>query len=192
MMTPCRGALLPRCRRGSLPQVILFAMALACGPPPPHERDEDRPSSPAPEPTALDSLITMAESLYRAGNYAPAKEAWSVGLNRVRAGRNPAAEGRILTWLGLAEWRLGDYGAAQTRTEQARALLEENGLRTSLPFTYNALGLIAWDQGRLSEAADHWRRTVEIARAGGDQEYVAKPAMNLGLWYAGIGELQDA
>ncbi|HUC34923.1 MAG TPA: CHAT domain-containing protein, partial [Gaiellaceae bacterium] len=101
-------------------------------------------------------------------------------------------EGRILTWLGLTEWRLGDYGAAQTRTEQARALLEQNGLRTSLPFTYNALGLIAWDQGRLSEAADHWRRTMEIARAVGDQEYVAKPAMNLGLWYAGIGELQDA
>ena len=191
MMPPYRGAPLPRRRNGSLPQVMLFAMAVACGPPPPQERDEGRPSSPA-ELTALDSLTAVAESLYRAGNYAPAKEAWSVGLDLVRADRKPAAEGRILTWLGLTEWRLGDYDAAQTWTEQARALLEQNGLRTSLPFTYNALGLIAWDQGRLSEAAGHWRRTMEIARAVGDQEYVAKPAMNLGLWYAGIGELQDA
>ena len=74
-MTPYCGAPLSRRRSGSLAQMILFAMALACGPPPSQERDEDRPSSPAAEPTALDSLTAVAESLYRAGTYAPAKDA---------------------------------------------------------------------------------------------------------------------
>src|SRR4029453_10892841 len=56
----------------------------------------------------------------------------------------------------------------------------------------NAQGLLAWDQGPLSEAAELWRRTMRVAREVGDQEYVDKPAMNLGLWYAGIGDLANA
>lgn len=140
----------------------------------------------------LDSLITVAESLYRGGSYAEARTAWASGLSRIQPGREVPAEARILTSLGLTEWRLGEYSSAWKRTEQARSLLEANGLRSLLPRTYNALGLIAWDQGRLSEAANLWRKTMEIAAEVGDQEYVDKPAMNLGLWYAGIGDLEHA
>jgi CHAT domain-containing protein len=174
----------------SLP-AILGALTLACERPPPPEQTAERSSSPTVL-VGLDSLTAAAESLYRAGKYAPAKAAWAAGLELVRPGPDRVAEARILTWLGLTEWRLGESDAGRARANAARALLEANGLRTSLPFAYNALGLIAWDQGRLSEAANHWRRTMEIARAIGDQEYVAKPGMNLGLWYAGIGELQHA
>jgi CHAT domain-containing protein len=178
--------------RGSpLLLLVLGALTLGYGALPPPERATDRPSSPA-IPVGLDSLTAMAESLYRVGNYVQAREAWSVGLGLVQAGRNLAAKARILTSLGLTEWRLGEYEEARTHTEQARTLLEANGLRAPLPRTYNALGLIAWDQGRMSEAAELWRRTMQIAREVSDQEYVDKPAMNLGLWYAGIGDLEHA
>jgi CHAT domain-containing protein/tetratricopeptide (TPR) repeat protein len=175
------------------PLVLLVLGALTVGYDalPSAESATARPSSPA-IPVRLDSLTAMAESLYRAGNYVRARELWSVGLGLVQAGRNLTAKARILTSLGLTEWRLGEYEEARTRTEQARTLLEANDLRAPLPRTYNALGLIAWDQGRMSEAAELWRRTMQIAREVSDQEYVDKPAMNLGLWYAGIGDLEHA
>jgi CHAT domain-containing protein len=171
---------------------LLGALALGCRDPrPPPGGTGDQPSSPAAA-AGLDSLIAVADSLHATGEYLQAREAWSAGLGRIRAGRSPAAEARILTSLGLTEWRLGQYGPAWARAEAARALLEAHGLRVHLPRTYNALGLIAWDQGRLGDAAELWRRTMELASEVGDQEYVAKPAMNLGLWYAGIGDLEHA
>jgi CHAT domain-containing protein len=103
-----------------------------------------------------------------------------------------AAHARTLTSLGLTEWRLGNYAAAWKQADDARQLLESKRIEKGLPRTLNALGLIAWDQGRLTEAASLWRRTMQIAQRAGDQEYIDKPSMNLGLWYAGIGELAHA
>ena len=119
--------------------------------------------------TALDSIIGLADSLHRAGDYVHAREAWLAGLARLEEGHDTAITGRILTSLGLTEWRLGDYLGARARVEQARTLLEASGRRAP-PRTYNALGLIAWDQGHLSEAAELWRRTMALARELGDQE----------------------
>ena len=179
-------------RRFPVLRLTLSTWVLWCNdsrPPPEHTADR----SPGPtSPVGLDSLIVVAESLYRAGDYVDARAAWSVSLGRIQASRDFAAEARILTSLGLTEWRLGKYQEARARTEQARAILEANGINQLLPRTYNALGLIAWDLGRLSEAAELWRLTMRIARDVGDQEYVDKPAMNLGLWYAGIGDLDHA
>lgn len=136
--------------------------------------------------------MVAADSLHGAGEYLEAREVWTAGLGRTQADRNLPAEARILTSLGLTEWRLGEYASAWKHADQARVLLEANGPRPMLPRTYNALGLIAWDQGRLGDAAALWRRTMDIAREVGDREYVAKPAMNLGLWYTGIGDLEQA
>lgn len=171
---------------------LLAALAFGCRDPrPPPGSAGHQVSTPVPA-TSLDSLMAAGDSLHGAGDYPGAKLAWTAGLGRIQAGRDLAAEGRILTSLGLTEWRLGDYATAWEHAEQARALLEANDLRPLLPRTYNALGLITWDQGRLSEAAELWRQTMAVAREVGDQEYVAKPAMNLGLWYTGIGDLERA
>jgi CHAT domain-containing protein/tetratricopeptide (TPR) repeat protein len=183
-MSPLHSCLLP---------IVLGAWTLGCRDPrPPPDRDVGGSSTVA-LPTTLDSLVAAADSFYRAGEYARAREGWSAALARLRAGRDLATEARILTSLGLTEWRLGNPQTARSRVEQARSLLEEaGGPRSLLPRTYNALGLIAWDQGRLTEAAELWRRTMEIAREVGDQEYVDKPAMNLGLYYSAIGEFGNA
>ena len=178
-------------RRNRAPPLLALALAgLLLGhgdaPPPAIGQPSQHPSP------SLDSLTAAAESLYRAGDYLRARDAWALGLTRIQADRDVAGAARALTSLSLAEWRLGEYDSARQRGEQARALLEKYGLLALLPRTYNALGLIAWDQGRMAEAADLWRLTMRVARETGDEEYVDKPAMNLGLWYAGIGDLDRA
>lgn len=178
-------------RRLSFFSLAMGLLTFGCGDPPRPGGASDIRAAPVTL-VGLDSLTAVADSLYREGDYARAKEAWSAGLALIESGRDHAVEARVLTSLGLTEWRLGEYDAGRARTEQARVLLEANGPRELLPRTYNALGLIAWDQGRLSEAADLWRRTMQIAGEVGDQEYVDKPAMNLGLWYAGVGDLEHA
>ena len=174
---------------GLLP-VALGAGMLSCGETEASKAGGD--GAPSPHVTAVDSLSTVADSLYRAGNFSGAKDFWIAALREAQSARDIDAEARILTSLGLSEWRLGDHETATGLVQQARGLLESNDLRAHLPRTLNALGLIAWDRGRLSEAAGHWQRTIQIAREIGDEEYVAKPSMNLGLWYAGIGELEQA
>ena len=178
-------------RQSPVPILLVTVGSLACSRSPPvMEGAADRPADSAS--ASLDSLTALADSLYRTGQYPEAREAWSAAWNRIQTDPDPATGARVLTSLGLTEWRLGDYDAARSRTEQARDLLLANKVTAQLPRTYNALGLIAWDQGRMSEAAELWRRTMEVARQSGDQEYIDKPAMNLGLWYAGIGDLRQA
>jgi len=179
-------------RRSRLLPIILGAWTLGCRDPrPPPDRSVEVPSRVA-LPATLDSLVVAADSFYQAGEYGLARKAWSAALARLQAGRDVAVEVRILTSLGLTEWRLGNSQTARAHVEQARTVLEAGGPRNLLPRTYNALGLIAWDQGRLTEAAELWQRTMDLAREVGDQEYVDKPAMNLGLYYSAIGEFEKA
>ncbi|MGH7584650.1 MAG: CHAT domain-containing protein [Gemmatimonadales bacterium] len=172
--------------------LLLAVLVLGCGGTRPPDMGEARAPPDSAPPAGLDSLMAAADSLHQEGEYEQARVAWVTGLQLVQAGLDVVSEARILTSLGLAEWRLGDYEGARAHADQARTLLESKALRTTLPRTYNALGLIAWDQGRLGAAAELWQKTIEVAREVGDQEYVAKPAMNLGLWYAGIGDLPRA
>lgn len=169
-----------------LPLFLLITVGVGCNDAGSAEGDP----TPAPRDAiaAFDSLAGRADSLYKAGGYEEAKRAWSAALAMTSGSGDVGARARTLTSLGLTEWRLGNYAAAWKRADDARRLLESKRIESGLPRTLNALGLIAWDQGRLSEAASLWRRTMQIAQKVGDQEYVDKPSMNLGLWYAGIGD----
>lgn len=172
-----------------LPFCLLITVGVGCSDAGSAESD---PTLIPRDITSFDSLAGRADSLYKAGNYEEAKRSWSGALAMTSASADAGARARTLTSLGLTEWRLGDYAAAWKRADDARRLLESKRIESGLPRTLNALGLIAWDQGRLSEAASLWRRTMQIAKRVGDQEYVDKPSMNLGLWYAGIGDLAHA
>jgi CHAT domain-containing protein len=173
-----------------LAQFLLITLGFGCDIA--RSAEDDAGSTAVKQVTALDSVASAADSLYKAGSYADAKQAWSAALAVATGTHDVPAEARALTSLGLTEWRLGNYGDAWKRVDDARRLLETNRLESRLPRTLNALGLIAWDQGRLSDAAALWRQTMQIAQKVGDQEYIDKPSMNLGLWYAGIGDLEHA
>lgn len=140
----------------------------------------------------FDSLIQVGDSLYQDGQYAAANATWVAVLLRVQQAGVPAAEARLLTSAGLAQWRLGEYDSAWARVDEARRLEEAQRLDALMPRTYNALGLIAWDMGRLREAADLFQRTVAAAAAVGDPEYPAKAGLNLGNIHADLGDFSRA
>src|SRR5689334_397876 len=100
--------------------------------------------SPAPAPIA--SLLAVGESIYYRGAYDSARTLWVGALDRARGTADTAGEARLLTWLGLVAWRQGDYPTARRLGEQALALKLRLKLTQDLFKSYNALGLLAWNE----------------------------------------------
>ncbi len=72
--------------------------------------------------TEIDAVVAEAEGLYWDGQHAAAKGMWLHVLDSARVRRDSLLEARLLTWLGLAEWQLGDYAAAGQLGEEALEL----------------------------------------------------------------------
>lgn len=148
--------------------------------------------APAPRAGTFDALLARAESLYFRGEYDSARGFWTDGLERARAARDSLHEGRILTWLGLAAWRMGDYAAAKRLGDSALALKLRSGLTAELGPSYNALGLLAWNEGRLTEALELFERTMRAARASGDPGLETRAVGNLALVHTELGDFDQA
>jgi tetratricopeptide (TPR) repeat protein len=102
-----------------------------------------RNSPPTSDPGA--GLVSVGESTYWAGNYDSARTLWRGALRRARDAGDKTSEARIITWLGLASWRKGDYKDARKQGESALALKLRLHLDADLFKSYNALGLLAWN-----------------------------------------------
>jgi tetratricopeptide (TPR) repeat protein len=137
-------------------------------------------------------LVSVGESTYWAGNYDSARTLWRGALRRAHDAGDNAAEARIITWLGLASWRKGDYKDARQQGESALAMKLRLHLDADLFKSYNALGLLAWNEGRLTDAAALFDTAMATARAHGDREGVGKASGNLGLVYGELGEFAKA
>jgi len=157
----------------------------------PPNRLGERESTPESR-GVVDSLIRVGDSLYQDGQYAAAKAAWTLTLGGLPQTPTPATATSLLTSVGLAHWRLGEYDSAWSRVHEALRLGEAQRLDTLMPRTYNALGLIAWDMGRLREAAELFGQTIAAALAVGDREYPAKAGLNLGNIHADLGDFGPA
>jgi CHAT domain-containing protein/tetratricopeptide (TPR) repeat protein len=137
-------------------------------------------------------LVAVGESTYWAGNYDSARTLWRGALRRARDAGDRTSEARIITWLGLASWRKGDYKDARQQGESALALKLRLHLDADLFKSYNALGLLAWNEGRLTDAAALFDTAMVTARVHGDREGVGKASGNLGLVYGELGEFAKA
>src|SRR5688500_2327984 len=142
--------------------------------------------------TALDSVIAAAESSYWEGEYAVARSTWTTALDQARKRADKRAQAEVLTWLGLAAWRLGDYGEARQAGEAALKIKIDEGLRTDLSRSYNALGLLAWNESRLADAAQLFQRATATAEAVGDEEGSAKALGNQALVLTELGDFAGA
>ncbi len=152
-------------------------------------------SNPAGSPSTdldFEFLLSSALDVYYSGSYDSARTALAEIADRAASAADVAAEADALTWLGLAEWRLGRYGEARRIGERALNLKLEAGLRAQLSRSYNALGLVAWDESRFEDASERFRQAAEAADEVGDAAGAARAAGNLALVATEWGEFAKA
>ena len=95
-------------------------------------------------------------------------------------------------WLGLAAWKLGDYPTARREGEAGLALKRRAGIDAELSQSFNALGLLAWNQGRLRDALLLYDSADASARRHGDAKGIARAAGNAGLVQYELGHYDEA
>ncbi len=130
---------------------------------------------------SLSVRLLAAESTYWRGQYDSARSLWTSLRLEPSLVTDSATVAEIETWLGLAEWRLGHYSMARGHAEFALALKTRRNLIGDLPPSYNALGLIAWTEGRLDDATGAFNSGLRVARSRHDALNTGKLAGNLGL-----------
>jgi CHAT domain-containing protein len=175
-------------RAGLWPLLLLCGVACDRGPPPTAAGARQGRNSNIP----IDSLLAAGERTYFAGGYDSALAFWTSALNRSRADGDSVREARALTWLGIRAWKLADYAQARRLGERALAMKRRWALQSDLFKSYNALGLVAWHQGRLGDAAQLFAEAAAAAQAAGDRTSHAVAAGNLGLIQFDLGEFAEA
>lgn len=143
------------------------------------------------QPSGPPALVT-GEALFWRDQYDSARAALQTALVAARAARDSAAESRALYWLGRAAYGQGDYAAARRDGEAALRLALRWHLTSDLFNAWNALGLLAWNQGRLVEAESLLTNAARAAAAAGDHLSVGKASGNLGLVKVELGDYQAA
>jgi CHAT domain-containing protein/tetratricopeptide (TPR) repeat protein len=99
----------------------------------------------------------------------------------------------LLHWLGLVAYRRGEYAAARRLGERALQRKRELGAaRAEIAESQNALGLLAWSEGRLGDAGALLSAARRGFEADGDRVGVAKASNNLGLVALELGRFAEA
>lgn len=186
---------------GLLTCVLVLSAALGCS----GARDPLRTASSRAPPSLLssappvsplapsdDSILAVGESVYLRGQFDSARGPWQPALRRARAAHDSLLEARLLTWLGLAAYRQGNYPEAHRLGEDALALKSRLGSAVELSRSYNALGLLAWNEGRLVDATGLFEKASETAGAAADESALAKAFNNLALVLTELGDFKRA
>jgi len=145
-----------------------------------------------PPRTPTDSLFEAGQALYGDEQFDSAHKVWTTALTQARAASDPRAEARLLTELGLAEWRLARLDRARVTQESAIALKTRLAMRDELSRSWNALGLLANSEGKNQEALRLFGEAATTARAAGDSIAAAKALGNQALPAANLGQFATA
>jgi CHAT domain-containing protein/tetratricopeptide (TPR) repeat protein len=149
-------------------------------------------SSTAALPAPLNLQLVRGESLYFHGEYDSAHALLSAVDRRADSLRDTVALARARTWLGLIAYKHGDYVTARRLGEAALALKQQLGLKRDLFRSYNALGLLAWMEGRLKDALTLFDSANTAASAVHDTAGSASASGNRGLVLTELGSFGPA
>jgi len=159
----------------------------------------DRTSSSIPAAHAVPAAVKTAavpvpraESLYFAGEYDSAASLWKHDLDSATQSKDSLRQATTLMWLGLASWRRGDNATGRRLGEQSLELKKKLSGNPDLSRSYNALGLLARDEGRLRDAASMFEQAVATARAVADTPGVSRAAANIALIHLELGDFDRA
>lgn len=139
-----------------------------------------------------DSLRAAGEERYSRQEYDSARAIWRVELARATSAHDAAAEARVRMWIGLAAYRLGDYAISRREGETSVALKRKLGLDAELSRSFNALGLLAWNEGRHRDALVAFDSAVASARRHDDAAGIARVAGNIPLVKVELGDFDGA
>ena len=136
-------------------------------------------------------LRSRADLAFRAAEFDTARVLYHRALSAARIEGDSAAVAVILTALGNTARRLGEYDSARGWGEAALALKLRLGFRDLLFDSYNALGLLAWEQDRLPVARQRFSEAMQ-ASEGAHDTVRAKVANNLAQVLQDVGEFPTA
>ena len=169
-----------------LAAALLLVLGCSRGQPAPPRDAATGPEKP------LDSVIALGERLYFSGEYDGARAIWTGALGQARSRHDSASEARILTWFGNIAYRQGDLALARRLGEEALSFKLRGGITGELWRSYNALGLVAREEGRLVDAEGLFAQADSAARAVGSPRGIASAAANLALVRAELGDYAAA
>ncbi|HEY2855585.1 MAG TPA: CHAT domain-containing protein [Gemmatimonadaceae bacterium] len=134
--------------------------------------------------------MASGDSLYASGDFARARTAYRNELRR--ADRGDVEHAHLLTSIALSAYWVGDYDEARRVGDSALALVSSSAPIAEAFRVHNALGLIAWKQGRLAAADSFFHNALRLAKAAHDTAGIAKASANLALVFTDYGEFQSA
>ena len=168
--------------------VVLVLFGLACEPGPRREAATTGQDTVAAK---IADLLAGGDAIYGESSDSAAS-LWQAARRLAESTHDSVSMARALTGLGQAARLRLDLGQARTFGEEALAIKVKLGLRNDLSRSYNSLGLIAWDDGRLRDGVELFRQAQVAAAAVGDSSGIAKAIINTGLLQIDLGDLTSA
>ncbi len=145
-----------------------------------------------PPATAAESALAEGQRLYQDGAFDSAAAVFASVRLVPGVQADSAIEARLLTWLGMIARQQGRYRESRALGERALQLKLRLGLEHELFRSYNTLGLLAWNQSRLTEAAEFFARAAAAAEADGDLRGLGAVSNNLALVQTELGDFDEA
>lgn len=176
----------------TLGAILVLLVASGCRPESEKPLATDDPRIATGLPALAESLLARGHASYKAGEYEAARDLWLALLPRTAAGRDSTLEAELYTWLGLANYRLGNSDSASLWELRALAIKAKLARPHELWRSYNALGLITLDQNLNDSAAFLFEKASAVAHRDGDPGGVAKATGNAALAYSYLGDLRRA
>lgn len=165
--------------------VATLCLVLGCSP------GAEQPTVSTPLSLA-DSLIRLGDSTYRQ-DHDSARRIWERALTEATARGDSISIARALTGIGMAARVSGDWDESRRMGEQALAIKQRLKMGPRDLFrSHNALGLLAWNSERLSDATALFARAGENARALNDSSALGMVTINTGLVAKDFGAFSQA
>ncbi|KXJ18331.1 Tetratricopeptide repeat protein 28 [Exaiptasia diaphana] len=98
----------------------------------------------------------------------------------------------ILTFIGLAYYKLGSYSQSITYFEDLVSVAQSLGDRKTLGHAYTNLGCIHRTIGNITQALEYFDKSLALARDRDDQLAIAKNLNNIGNIYEIQHHIEDA
>jgi tetratricopeptide (TPR) repeat protein len=129
---------------------------------------------------------------YLGGHFSEGRASFDEVSRHPGATTPSAARANALGAVGAIAFSQGDYPAARRLGESALALKRQVARDADLFKSYNALGRLAWNEGRFADATRLFGEASAAARVAGDLKSIASASGNLALVQTELGDFDDA